>query len=84
MVRCIRETLLYVQVPETEWLPISTLESLAVVLTEKVLPPKSVVYYQGNEVEDMYFVLKGNVKVTNPPDDSSTNVLTGSYSWTVV
>lgn len=67
------------QVPETEWLPISTLESLAVVLTEKVLPPKSVVYYQGNEVEDMYFVLKGNVKVIHPLDDDSSNILTKSY-----
>ena len=52
-----------VQVPETQWLPISTLESLAVVLTEKVYAPKSVVYYQGNEVEELFFVLKGTVKV---------------------
>ena len=51
------------QVPETQWLPVTTLESLAVVLTEKVFPPRSVVYYQGNEVEDVFFVLKGNVKV---------------------
>ena len=36
------------------------------ILTEKVLPPKTVVYYQGNEVEEMFFVVKGSIKVTNP------------------
>ena len=44
-------------------LPASVLESLAVVLTEKVLPPRSVVYYQGNEVEELFFIQRGHVKV---------------------
>ena len=39
------------------------IESLAVVLTEKVYRPKSVVYYQGNEVEDLFFIQRGHVKV---------------------
>ena len=56
-----------VQVPEFQRLPASTLEDLAVVLTEKVVPPKAVVYYQGNEVEDLYFVFKGSIKVRMPP-----------------
>ena len=54
------------QVPEFQRLPISNLEDLAVVLTENVYPPKSVIYYQGNEVEDMFFVFKGSIKVRNP------------------
>ena len=45
-------------------LPPGAIESLAVVLTEKVLPPKTVVYYQGNEVEDLFFIQRGHVKVT--------------------
>ena len=54
------------QVPEFQRLPTSTLEDLAVVLTEKVYPPKSVIYYQGNEVEDLFFVFKGSIKVRTP------------------
>ena len=41
------------------------IESLAVVLTEKVYPPKSVVYYQGSEVEDLFFIQRGHVKVSS-------------------
>ena len=44
-------------------MPPATIESLAVVLTEKVYQPKSVVYYQGNEVEDLFFIQRGHVKV---------------------
>ena len=36
---------------------------MAVVLTEKVVPPKVVIYYQGNDVEEIYFVQQGRVKV---------------------
>ena len=39
------------------------IESLAVVFTEKVYRPKSIVYYQGNEVEDLFFIQRGHVKV---------------------
>ena len=51
------------QVPVFKVLPASVVESLAVVLTEKVLPPRSVVYYQGNEVEELFFIQRGHVKV---------------------
>lgn len=51
------------QVPEFQDLPASSIESLAHVLTEKMYPPKSVMYYQGNEVEDIFFVQQGNIKV---------------------
>jgi len=46
-------------------LPASVIESLAVVLTEKVFPPKAVVFYQGNEVEDLFFIQRGHIKVTS-------------------
>lgn len=51
------------QVPEFQDLPASSIESLAHVLTEKVYPARGVVYYQGNEVEDIFFVQQGHVKV---------------------
>ena len=51
------------QVPEFQDLPASSIESLAHVLTEKAYPPKGVIYYQGNEVEDIFFVQQGHVKV---------------------
>ena len=54
----------HVQVPEFQGLPASTIESLALVLTEKVFPPKAVIYYQGSEVEDVYFVQRGTVTVS--------------------
>ncbi|KAA6420636.1 MAG: Cyclic nucleotide-binding domain containing [Trebouxia sp. A1-2] len=53
------------QVPMFQTLPASVVESLAVVLTEKVLPPKTVVFYQGNEVEDLFFIQRGHIKVTS-------------------
>lgn len=53
------------QVPEFQNLPVNTIESLAHVLTEKEYPAKGVVYYQGNEVEDIFFVHHGRVKVCN-------------------
>lgn len=52
-----------VQVPLFQGMAPADIESLAVVLTEKVYPPKSVVCYQGNEVEDLYFIQRGHVKV---------------------
>ena len=52
------------QVPEFQGLPASTIESLALVLTEKVFGPKAVIYYQGSEVEDVYFVQRGTVTVS--------------------
>lgn len=54
----------HVQVPEFQGLPASTIESLALVLTEKVFAPKAVIYYQGSEVEDVYFVQRGIVTVS--------------------
>ena len=51
------------QVPEFGNLPATIIESLAHVLTEKVFPPKGVIYYQGNEVEEVFFVQQGRVKV---------------------
>ena len=36
---------------------------MAVVLTEKVVPPKGVIYYQGNQVEEIFFVQQGRIKV---------------------
>ncbi len=54
----------HVQVPEFQGLPASTIESLALVLTEKVFAPKAVIYYQGSEVEDVYFVQRGTVTVS--------------------
>lgn len=52
-----------VQVPLFQGMAPADLESLAVVLTEKVYPPKSVVHYQGSEVEDVFFIQRGHVKV---------------------
>ena len=54
----------HVQVPEFQGLPASTIESLALVLTEKVFAPKAVIYYQGSDVEDVYFVQRGTVTVS--------------------
>ena len=54
---------LTMQVPEFKGLAANTVESLAHVLTEKVFPPKGVIYYQGQEVEDVFIVQTGNVKV---------------------
>lgn len=51
------------QVLEFRDLPAGILENIALVLTEKVYPPKSVIYYQGNEVEDLFFIQKGHIKV---------------------
>ena len=51
------------QVPEFLDLPAATRESLAHVLTEKVFAPKSVIYFQGQEVEDVFIVQRGSVKV---------------------
>jgi len=62
----------HVQVPEFQGLPASTIESLALVLTEKVFAPKAVIYYQGSEVEDVYFVQRGTVTVS--PHHSSYSV----------
>jgi len=56
-----------VQVPEFQGLSASTIESLALVLTEKVFAPKAVIYYQGSEVEDVYFVQRGTVTVSPYP-----------------
>ncbi|KAL3130956.1 Rap guanine nucleotide exchange factor-like 1 [Trebouxia sp. C0009 RCD-2024] len=50
-------------VPLFQGMAPADIESLAVVLTEKVYPPKSVVCYQGNEVEDLYFIQRGHVKL---------------------
>lgn len=55
------------QVPEFQNLPANTIESLAHVVTEKVYPAKGVIYYQGNEVEDIFFVQQGRVKVPAHP-----------------
>jgi len=62
----------HVQVPEFQGLPASTIESLALVLTEKVFAPKAVIYHQGSEVEDVYFVQGGTVTVS--PYHSSYNM----------
>ena len=51
------------QVPEFQDLPANTIESMALVLTERVVPPKGVIYYQGSEVEDVFFVQQGRIKV---------------------
>ena len=51
------------QVPLFQGMTPADIESLAVVITEKVYPPKTVVYYQGNEVEDLFFIQRGHVKV---------------------
>ncbi len=56
----------HVQVPEFQGLPASTIESLALVLTERVFAPKAVIYYQGSEVDDVYFVQRGTVTVRPP------------------
>lgn len=53
----------HLQVPLFQGMAPAEIESLAVVLTEKVYRPKSVVYYQGNEVEDLFFIQRGHVKV---------------------
>lgn len=52
--------------PQFQDLPVGTIESLAHVMTEKEYPPKSVIYYQGNEVEDFFIVQRGCVKVRVP------------------
>ena len=49
--------------PEFQDLPANTTESIALVLTEKVIPPKGVIYYQGSEVEELFFVQQGRIKV---------------------
>ena len=38
---------------------------MAVVLTEKVVSPKGVIYYQGNQVEEIFFVQQGQIKVAH-------------------
>ena len=53
----------HLQVPLFQGMAPAEIESLAVVLTEKVYRPKSVVYYQGSEVEDLFFIQRGHVKV---------------------
>ncbi|KAL0028754.1 hypothetical protein WJX79_005068 [Trebouxia sp. C0005] len=60
------------QVPMFQTLPASVVESLAVVLTEKVLPPKTVVFYQGNEVEDLFFIQRGHIKMVRETEMEPT------------
>ncbi|DBB02473.1 hypothetical protein WJX82_005804 [Trebouxia sp. C0006] len=60
------------QVPMFQTLPASVIESLAVVLTEKVFPPKAVVFYQGNEVEDLFFIQRGHIKMVRETEMEST------------
>ncbi|KAL0028776.1 hypothetical protein WJX79_006703 [Trebouxia sp. C0005] len=69
------------QVPEFQGLPASTIESLALVLTEKVFAPKAVIYYQGSEVEDVYFVQRGIVTMVRELEmDQKTCALAGQTS----
>ena len=49
-------------------MPQSILEGIACVLSEKVIPHSGVVYCQGDEVEDLYLIYKGGVKVSGLPD----------------
>ena len=44
-------------------MPQSILEGIACVLSEKVIPHSGVVYCQGDEVEDLFLIYKGGVKV---------------------
>ncbi|KAA6420586.1 MAG: hypothetical protein FRX49_09379 [Trebouxia sp. A1-2] len=68
-------------VPEFQGLPASTIESLALVLTEKVFAPKAVIYYQGSEVEDVYFVQRGIVTMVRELEmDQKTCALAGQTS----
>lgn len=53
----------HLQIPLFQGMAPAEIESLAVVVTEKAYPPKSVVFYQGNEVEDLFFIQRGHVKV---------------------
>ena len=46
-------------------MPQSILEGIACVLSEKVVPHSGVVYCQGDEVEDLYLIYKGSVKVSS-------------------
>ena len=46
-------------------MPQSILEGIACVLSEKVIPHSGVVYCQGDEVEDLYLIYKGSVKVSS-------------------
>ena len=62
------------QVPEFQNLPANTIESLAHVVTEKVYPAKGVIYYQGNEVEDIFFVQQGRVKVYAHPQNTAQDL----------
>ncbi|KAL0037693.1 hypothetical protein WJX77_008057 [Trebouxia sp. C0004] len=69
------------QVPEFQGLPASTIESLAHVLTEKVFAPKAIIYHQGSEVEDVYFVQRGTVLMVRELEmDRKTCVLAGQTS----
>ncbi|DBB02475.1 TPA: Rap guanine nucleotide exchange factor-like 1, variant 2 [Trebouxia sp. C0006] len=69
------------QVPEFQGLPASTIESLALVLTEKVFAPKAVIYYQGSEVEDVYFVQRGTVTMVRELEmDRKTRALAAQTS----
>ncbi|DBA83984.1 TPA: Rap guanine nucleotide exchange factor-like 1 [Trebouxia sp. C0004] len=70
-----------IQVPEFQGLPASTIESLAHVLTEKVFAPKAIIYHQGSEVEDVYFVQRGTVLMVRELEmDRKTCVLAGQTS----
>ncbi|KAL0037517.1 hypothetical protein WJX77_000810 [Trebouxia sp. C0004] len=60
------------KVPMFQTLPASVIESLAVVLTEKVYPPKAAVFYQGNEVEDLFFIQRGHVKMVRETEMEPT------------
>lgn len=54
----------HLQVSQFRDLPPQTIENIALVLSEKVFPPKTVIHYQGNKVEDLFFIQRGHVKVT--------------------
>ena len=51
------------QIPELKDCTTSVLEGLACVLSERNVAHSEVIVYQGAEVEDLYFVIKGGVKV---------------------
>ena len=59
---------LHLQIPEFADMPQTILEGIACVLSEKVVPHSGVVYCQGDEVEDLYLIYKGSVKVRSLPE----------------
>ena len=67
------------QVSQFRDLPPQTIENIALVLTEKVFPPKSVIHYQGNEVEDLFFIQRGHIKVGHCEPLPSVSISTSGH-----